>query len=216
MNNNYPFERRILHSIFQIVFVVTSGIYISWWITAPAVNSVLRNQPQPLSEHWLWGAIFLFDLGFLVICTYLCIEESIQMMTRFTDEGITQPSFPRSKLIRWQDVQTIRGLSTNTIRILTSTTQISLNLISFRNPQDFIDELKVRVPTSALPSTDELALENMRSTWMRIGLGSVGFLVFSILLFYSGNRTGSLLSGIMAIIFGFYFVQTWRRLSRPK
>jgi hypothetical protein len=155
-----PFVRKKADFLIRTIFVIAGSLYCIWAITAPALKAFWASRPLP--GRWTWGAIILFDLGFLMLCLLSCEGDVVQLLTKFTEDGIVQPSFPHSKSIRWQDIRKISGLTTNRIHISSETTKLYLSPLLFRNPREFAIEIKERIPRAAFPDATEVHQESLR------------------------------------------------------
>ncbi len=66
--------------------------------------------------------------GIFLLFAYISALPIIQLMTKYTDGGIEQPSIFGSKFLRWQDVKEIRNITTGGIILVGSETKINVNL----------------------------------------------------------------------------------------
>jgi hypothetical protein len=197
MNNN-PFERSLKTTwtlIAIVMFVPVAFIFVMVKFTIGGTSAILIPA---------YVCIFL-------VFAFMCSAPVIQLMTKYTDSGIEQPSFWGSKFLHWQDVQEIRNITTSEIILVGSDAKISANLILFKNPQGFLSEIRLRIPESAYPSENKINLEIYRRKQNDSGRSIIGALLSIILIIIVGKNIYAVIFGLLMVAFMIYEIRNWLR-----
>jgi hypothetical protein len=195
MNNN-PFERSpktawILIAI--VMCVPLSFIFIMVKFTIGGTSTVLIP---------FYACIFL-------VFALICSSPIIQLMTKYTDSGVEQPSFWGSKSLRWQDVKEIRNITTDRISLVDPGTKINVNLFLFKDPQGLLSEIRLRIPESAYPSEEQINREIYRRKQSDAGRSIIGALIGIILIIAVGKNMYAIIFGLLIMVFMIYEIRNW-------
>lgn len=197
-------------ALFAVVLITTPAI--RWQITSPELRHTLDNKPLP--DDWTWTQIILWDLGIILAIGYLASQPIIQLLTKFTDEGIEQPSLFQIKTIYWQDIQKISNITTANIEIIGPQTKINLNPNLFADHLALINELRLRVPTSAFPNDEQVLQEVKNHERNDSGRATIGAILFGVLIFIFGKGLFAYLFGLAIIGYGVFEFRKWLKLGR--
>ncbi len=203
-------------AIFLIGFALFSASVITvpaiqWQITSPELRSSLGQNPLPVG--WTWAQVILIDLSIFLLIGYLSLQPIIQVLTKFTDNGIEQPTLFQNKVIDWQDVQEIRNITTANIEISGSKTKIYLNPVLFVDHHALINELRLRVPALVFPSDEQIAREVNKHKRNDAGRTAIGMLFFGICIFVFGKDIVSYLLGLLMVGYGMFEFRKWLKLG---
>jgi hypothetical protein len=204
-------------SIFLIGFVLFSVGFITapairWQLAAPEVRSTLDNKPLP--DDWTWTQIILMDLGILLTVGYLSSAPITQVRTKFSDEGIEQPTLLQNKVIRWENVQKVSNITTANIEISDSKTKIYINPNLFANPDALINELRLRVPSSAFPNDKQVSQEVTHHKRNDSGRTALGAILFGIFTFIVGKGVIAYIIGLLLLGYGAFEFSKWLKFWR--
>jgi|CXWL01.1.fsa_nt_gi hypothetical protein len=210
--NTTPFQRQRAYGLIAIIILIASTLFLLWVITVPAIRATSENRPLP--ADWTWGTILLFDFGSLIVCGYLCAGPITQLLTNFDDQGIEQPSFPHTKFLRWQDIQTVRNLTTSNIEVIGIKTKICINPNIYKNPRGLIQEIRLRIPESSFPDSNAIAKEILRHKRENASRAALGTILFGIFILLIGNNSVAAIMGVLMMAYGVYKIQRWVKLGR--
>jgi hypothetical protein len=195
MNNN-PFERSssLVWALTTIMMVVAFAfIFIIVKSTIGGTSAICFP---------IYAGIFLFF-------AYICYLPIIQLMTKYTDSGIEQPSIFGSKFLRWQDVKEIRNITTGGMVLVGSETKINVNLFLFKNPQGLMSEIRSRIPETIYPSDAEINKEIYRRKQNDAGRSIIGTLIAIVLIIAVGKNTFAIIFGLLMVAFLVYEIRNW-------
>ena len=196
MNNN-PFERSP-----SLVWVLTTSMMV---VAFAFIFIIAKSTIGGTSAICfpIYAGIFLFFayIGYLPI---------IQLMTKYTDSGIEQPSIFGSKFLLWQDVKEIRNLTAGGMILIGSETKVNVNLFLFKNPQGLLSEIRSRIPESAYPSDTEINNEIYRRKQNDAGRSIIGALIAIVLVIATGkNISAVIIIGLLILAFLIYEILNW-------
>ena len=196
MNSN-PFERSssLVWALTTIMMIVAFAfIFIFVKFTIGGTSAICFP---------IYAGIFLFF-------AYISSLPIIQLMTKYTDSGIEQPSIFGSKFLRWQDVKEIRNITTGGIILVGSDTKINVNLFLFKNPQGLLSEIRSRIPESAYPSDTEINNEFYRRKQNDAARSIIGTLIAIVLVIVIGkNMSAVIIIGLLMLAFMIYEIHNW-------
>jgi hypothetical protein len=207
-----PFKQRWIYGLGSVIFVFILTLVSIWFLSAPVIRASLNN--PPLSSQLTWGKVLLIDVIILVIFGFLGSGPLIQLLTKFSDEGIEQLSFPKNRFIYWRDVKEIRNFTTANIEIIGLNTKIFINPNLFRNARQLRDEIRVRIPESSFPNETQIKSEINRIKRDDSGRSAIGAFIFGIFIFLVGKDGFAIILGGLVIVYGFYEAQKWIKLNR--
>jgi hypothetical protein len=120
-----------------------------WLITNQAVQAVRAGEPLP--GNWTWTRVIFTDILTVLIGIFLCWGMLRDLLTVFTEKGIrlTRWFGLRYTYIKWSDIKQV-DLRRSPIKIITPFHTIQLNILFFKEPERVINEIKRRVPESAI------------------------------------------------------------------
>jgi hypothetical protein len=121
-----PIKRQWGYRISACVLINVMALCTIGPVTSIGVRAVLEQ--RPMMGGWTWLTIILVDLFTLSAAVYLCHEPLVQLRTRFTEEGVSRRSWFRSRTMRWQEIQAVDNSFTNTVKLVTEASTISINL----------------------------------------------------------------------------------------
>lgn len=204
--NNDPFQRSST--------VVWIGIVI---LMSLPVSLVMVTGSDIISrKSWSASAFIVFFYGGIFLTfAYLCSLPIVQLMMKYTDYGVEQPSILGSKFLYWHDVQEVRNITTANIVLVGSATKININPILFVNQQGFWAEIRSRIPESVFPSDAQInqeILRGKRNDSMRSALGAY---IFTVLVFVVGtNVTATIVIGLLVLAYAVIETRRWIRYGR--
>lgn len=195
--NNHPFERSPL--------TAWLGIAIMMAIPVAIIFATVKLTIGGTSAFCI-----PFYVGIFLFFAYFCFYPIIQLMTKYTDSGIEQPSFFGSKSLRWQDVKGIRNITTGGIILVGSEMKINVNLFLFKNPQALLSEIRARIPESAYPSDTEINNEFYRRKQNDAVRSIIGSLIALVLVIVIGkNISAVIIIGLLMLAFMIYEIYNW-------
>jgi len=195
--NNHPFERSS-----SLVWVLTTIMMV---VAFALIFIVAKSTISGTSAICfpIYAGIFLFF-------AYICYLPIIQLMTKYTDSGIEQPSIFGSKFLRWQDVKEIRNITTGGIILVGSETKINVNLFLFKNPQGFLSEIRSRIPESIYPSDTEINNEIYRRKQNDAVRSIIGTLIVIVMVIGIGkNMSAVIIISLLMLAFMIYEILNW-------
>jgi hypothetical protein len=196
MSNN-PFERSPKTAwtfIAVLMFVPVTFIFVMAKFTIGGTSAIL----------------FPFYAFIFLVFALICSSPIFQLMTKYTDSGIEQPSFFGAKSLRWQDVKEIRNIATGGLILIGSETKINVNLFLFKNPQGFLSEIRSRIPESAYPSDTEINNEFYRRKQNDAARSIIGTLIAIVLIIVIGkNMSAVIIIGLLMLAFMIYEIRNW-------
>jgi len=207
-------------SIFLIAFALFSIGFITfpairWQFATTDVRAMLDNKPLP--DDWSWAQILLIDVGIFLSLGFLSLGPITQMRTKFSDDGIEQPTLFQNKVIRWQNVQKINNITTANIEIRDAKTKIYLNPNLFTNPHALVNELRLRVPPSAFPNDEQFSQEVTQDKRNDSGRSAIGAVIFGILIFVFGKNIVAYFFGLAMLGYAAFEFRKWLTLRHtPK
>lgn len=143
-----------------------------------------------------------------------CSAPIIQLKTKYTDNGIEQPSFFGVKSLYWKDVAEICNITTSEIILAGSGTKIRINLFLFKNPQGLLSEIRSRIPESAYPSEAQINREIYRRKQNDSGRVAIGAFLIAALVFIVGKNIYATIFGLLALILLVYGIRNWIKYRR--
>jgi len=195
MNNN-PFERSSKTAWILIAIVMAvpvAFIFVMVKFTIGGTSAILIP----------------FYACICLVFALICSSPIIQLMTKYTDSGIEQPSFFGSKSLRWQDVKEIRNITTGGMLLIGSDTKINVNLFLFNNPQGLLSEIRSRIPESAYPSDNQINREIYRRKQNDAGRSIIGTLIGIVLVIVVGKNMSAVIFGLLMLAFMIYEIRNW-------
>lgn len=136
----------------QIILVISILVFVLilpmiWLITNQAIQSA--HNEGILAGNWTWGSVILFDSLLLITGLYLSWIPLKDTLTLFTEQGLRQPARLgfRHVYLKWSDVKSIDDRH-STIKIMTSIQTVRLNILLFKQPDEFMNEIRKHVPDS--------------------------------------------------------------------
>ncbi len=204
-------------SIFLIGFALFSTGFITlpairWQLATPDIRPTLDNKPLP--DDWSWVQILLIDVGIFLSLGFLSSGPITQLRTKFSDDGIEQPTLFQKKVIRWQNVQKINNITTANIEIRDAETKIHINPNLFIDPDALVNELRLRVSPSAFPNDEQVFQEVTQNKRNDSGRSAIGAFIFGILIFVFGKNICAYLFGLAMIGYGAFEFRKWLKLGR--
>jgi hypothetical protein len=185
---------------------------IQWETAPPELRS--RVDTTPLPHDWTWTQIILIDAGLVLTASYLTLSPIIQVLTKFTDEGIQQPGLLRNKIIHWQDIQKIYNTTTDNIEIRDSKTKVQLIPSLFVNPPALRKELHLRAPASAFSTIQQVSQKVKQHKRNHLGRMALGATSVSIFIFTFGQTVVSFAIGTLLLGYGIFEFEKWLKLDR--
>lgn len=155
--------------------------------------------------------------GIFLFFAYVCVLPMIQLKTKYTDSGIEQPSIFGLISLSWQDVKEIRDITTDHITILGPDTKILVNLHLFNNPQNFLAEIRSRIPAHVYPSDAEINQEIYLRKKNKAGRLTIFYFLNAILIFVVGKNVFAIIFGLLVIALALHQLRKWleyRRLQK--
>lgn len=216
-----PFKRQSIYGWSIVILLVGLALCFVVWITAPAVRwqvtapdhrPTLDNNPLP--DKWTWTGVILSDIGTLLGIGYLASGVIVQLLTVFTEEGIEQPALFGKKIIFWQSVQEIRNVTTANIEINDGLTKVYLNPNIFTDAYALISELRLRVPSSAFPSQEQVFREMVKQKRSDAVRGVIGAILVGLVVFAFGKGNIRFVFGLLTVGWGTFEVWRWVKFGR--
>lgn len=159
----------------------------------------------------------LFYVGFILFFTFPYIPLIIQLMTKFTDSHIGQPSLFGVKILHWQEIIEIRDLTTAKIILVGSDTKINIIVFVYKFPQELLTEIRSRVPDAVFPSETQMVRDIYRRKQKNAGRSALSSFIFIVLIFIFVKNLYAVFFGvlIMAVIM-IYEIRNWFKYRRPQ
>ena len=202
MNNN-PFARSLLTAwiLITVVMIVPAAFVFAM------VNFTIGGT----------SAIFIpLYASLLLVFALICSSPVIQLMTKYTDSGIEQPSFFGTKALQWQDVKEIRNITTGGIILIGSDVKINVNLFLFKNPQGLLSEIRARIPESAYPSETQINQEINRRKQNDAGRSAIVAFICIVLTIVVGKNVYALILSLMMAAWMIYEIRNWLKYRGPQ
>ena len=175
-------------------------------------ESIISNPDWHVSKF-----IILFYGGIILIFGYLGSLPINQLMMKYTDVEIEQPSIFGSKTLRWDEIKEVRNITTGNIVLVGSATKININPNLFVDTQRFFAELRSRIPETVFPGEAQINQEiiyRKRSDSLR---SSIGAFIAAILAFVVGtNLIATVVVGLLFIAYGLYEIHRWKNYGREQ
>jgi hypothetical protein len=200
MNNN-PFERSPLTAWILIAIVMAGPVAFIFVMVKFTIGGTSTF-------------CFPFYAGIFLFFAYFCSYPIIQLMTKYTDNGIEQPSIFGPISLSWQDVKEIRNITTGHITILGPHAKIRINLHLFNNPQNLLAEIRSRIPTHVYPSDSQIDQEIYRRKQNEAGRLAIFYFLGAILIFVVGKNVFAIIFGLLIIAFALYQIRKWLEYRR--
>lgn len=190
------------------------GIAIVILVFPPAAFIFLTGESIISNPDWNASKIIiLFYGGIILIFGYLCSIPIIQLMMKYTDIGIEQPSIFGSKALRWDEIKEVRNITTGNIVLVGFETKININPNLFVDTPRFFAELRSRIPETVFPSEIQIQQEiigRKRSDSLRTAIGAF---VTAILVFVVGtNLVATIIIGVLILAYGLFEIRRWNKL----
>jgi hypothetical protein len=125
--------------------LVIIGMWMATYLTLGVAINGLRG---PLRGEWSWSSLIVIDVLTLWIFWTLAWLFLQQALTKFSVDGVTQPTLFGAKQIKWQEV---RWVSPRRLRLGGAQTTIGVSIAMFKDA-----ELLVRAVLDRVPPTAEL------------------------------------------------------------
>ena len=206
------FDRQRVLGLGGVIAIVAFSVLSVWFVTVTTMSANTNSQLP--SGDLVWGKVLLTDAFILVICGLLCAGPVVQLYTKFTDEGIEQPSFPRATSIHWRDVQAIRNIASANVEIIGSDKKIYLNPRLFKDAHKLIAEIHSRIPEAAFPTETQVRKEITHAKQNRTGFASIGAFGLAIVLAIWKNNFA--VFSLCLLTYGLYEAQKWVKMKRGK
>jgi hypothetical protein len=198
--SNDPF-RRSTAIVWGAAILLMSVPVVFIWLTA---ESTIREKDWSPS----FFVIFFFG-GILLLFAYLSSLPVIQLMTKYTENGIEQPSLFGSKFLPWHDVQEIRNITTGAMILIGTDTKISINLNLFQDPHAFLSAIRSRIPEYAFPSEAQIRQEILRHKQADAGRSAIGAFIFMVVIIVIGRNVRAVMFGLLVAAFMIYEIRNW-------
>ena len=199
--------KRSSHLVWILVVFLMSIPVAFIWLTVD--GGILQSNWDELKFA------ILIDGGLLLSFAYLCSSPIIQLRTKYTDNGIEQPSIFGSKFLHWQDIREIRNITTGNIILVSSNTKININPNLFLDPLKLLSEIRSRVPESAYPSDAQINQEIINGKRDGAKRSAIGAYIFVILIFVIGtNVVAKIIFSLIILGYALYETRKWIKYGR--
>lgn len=206
MNKN-PFQRST--SIVLILLAITLSVPVIF-IGVTTQSAIISGDLMKIP-----GFMILFLSGILFLFCYICSIPIIQLMTKYTDNGIQQLSVTGWKFLAWNDVKEIQNITTGNIILIGSKTKIYINPFLFTNPQNLLAEIRLRIPESSYPSENQANQEIIHQKRNDARRSAIGTFIAAILIFILGKQLiPTMIFGLLIIMYALFETRRWIKYNR--